>query len=72
MGNQNARWSEASDVIPMFPKLVRKIELEAQLREAIGATMAFAPISLSYRRTLAPGAYGAMASGLRTPALDSS
>ena len=22
MGNQNARWSEASDVIPMFPTLV--------------------------------------------------
>src|SRR5271169_1921478 len=37
MGNQNARWSEASDVIPMFPTLVWKIELEAQLRDAIGA-----------------------------------
>ena len=38
MGNQNARhWSEASDVIPMFPTLVWKIALEAQLREAIGA-----------------------------------
>jgi len=36
MGNQNARWSEASDVIPMFPTLVWKIELEAELREAIG------------------------------------
>jgi hypothetical protein len=36
MGNQNARWNEASDVIPMFPTLVWKIELEAQLREAIG------------------------------------
>jgi uncharacterized protein (TIGR02466 family) len=36
MGNQNARWSEASDVIPMFPTLVWRIELEAQLREAIG------------------------------------
>jgi hypothetical protein len=36
MGNQNARWSEASDVIPMFPTLVWKIELEAELREGIG------------------------------------
>jgi hypothetical protein len=36
MGNQNTRWSEASDVIPMFPTLVWKIELEAELREAIG------------------------------------
>jgi uncharacterized protein (TIGR02466 family) len=34
MGNQNARWSEASDVIPMFPTLVWKIELEAQARGA--------------------------------------
>jgi hypothetical protein len=31
------RWSETSDVIPMFATLVRKIELEAQLREAICA-----------------------------------
>jgi len=37
MGHQNARWSDASDVIPMFSTLVRKIELEAQLRDAIGA-----------------------------------
>jgi hypothetical protein len=37
LGNQNARWSEASDVIPMFPTLVWKIDLEAQSREAIGA-----------------------------------
>src|SRR5450759_1546250 len=37
MGHQNARWSDASDVIPMFPTLVWKIELEAHLRDAIGA-----------------------------------
>ena len=37
MGNQDPRWSAASDVIPMFPTLVWKIELEAQLREAIDA-----------------------------------
>src|SRR5271170_7171738 len=35
MGNQNARWSEASDVIPMFPTLVWKIELEARLLAAL-------------------------------------
>jgi hypothetical protein len=37
MGKQNLWWSEASDVIPMFPTLVWKIDLEAQSREAIGA-----------------------------------
>ena len=34
---QYPRWNETSDVIPMFATLVWKIELEAQLREAIGA-----------------------------------
>jgi hypothetical protein len=47
MGNQNARWSEASDVIPMFPTLVWKIELGAELREAIGARVLAA---LAHRR----------------------
>ena len=37
MGNENTRWSVASDVLPMFPTLVWKVELEAQLREAIRA-----------------------------------
>ena len=37
MANQGTRWSEASDVIPMFPTLVWKVELEAQLREAVRA-----------------------------------
>jgi uncharacterized protein (TIGR02466 family) len=32
----HARWTHASDVIPMFPTLVWKVELEAQVREAIG------------------------------------
>ena len=31
-----AQWAQASDVIPMFPTLVWKVELEAQLRETIG------------------------------------
>ena len=34
---QNPPWSETSDVIPMFATPVWKIELEAQLREAIRA-----------------------------------
>ena len=56
MGNQNARWSGASDVIPMFATLVWKIELEAQLREAIGA-QALAALARMRRdlQPLAPG-----------------
>jgi hypothetical protein len=38
--SQNARWSETSDVIPMFPTLAWKVELGAQLREAIDARVA--------------------------------
>lgn len=37
MLGQSGRWSDASDVIPMFPTLVWKIELQAQLRETIDA-----------------------------------
>jgi len=56
MGNQNARWNEASDVIPMFPTLVWKIELEAELREAIGVRVLAALARL--RRDLPPLAPG--------------
>jgi hypothetical protein len=56
MGNQNAPWSEASDVIPMFPTLVWKIELEARLREAIGTRLLAALAHL--RRDLPPLAPG--------------
>src|SRR5258708_34480769 len=56
MGNQNARWSKVSDVIPMFPTLVWKIELEAPLREAIGARVLSALTHL--RRDLPPLAPG--------------
>jgi uncharacterized protein (TIGR02466 family) len=57
MGNQNARrWSEASDVIPMFPTLVWKIALEAQLRETIGVRVLAALAHL--RRDLLPLAPG--------------
>jgi uncharacterized protein (TIGR02466 family) len=56
MGNQNARWSEASDVIPMFPTLAWKIELEAQLREAIGVRVL--AVLADLRRNLPPLAPG--------------
>jgi len=56
MGNQNARWSEASDVIPMFPTLVWRIELEAELRQAIGVRALAALAGL--RRDLPPLAPG--------------
>lgn len=35
MPGQSDRWKDASDVIPMFPTLVWKVQLSAQLREAI-------------------------------------
>ena len=56
MGNQDTRWSEASDVIPIFPTLVWKLELEAQLREAICAQTLAALARL--RRDLPPLAPG--------------
>jgi uncharacterized protein (TIGR02466 family) len=56
MGHTNARWSEASDVIPMFPTLVWKIQLEAQLREAIDAQVLAALARM--RRGLPPLAPG--------------
>ncbi len=37
MVKQTERWIEASDVIPMFPTLVWKILLEAEMRSAIDA-----------------------------------
>ena len=37
MVEDRAQWAQTSDVIPMFPTLVWKVELEAQLRERISA-----------------------------------
>ncbi|WP_332777221.1 2OG-Fe(II) oxygenase family protein [Polaromonas sp.] len=37
MGKDSRRWSEASEVIPMFPSLVWKTEIESGLRDAMGA-----------------------------------
>ena len=56
LDNQNPRWSETSDVIPMFATLVWKVELEAQLREAICA-QALAALA-HMRRDLPPLAPG--------------
>ncbi len=52
MPEDSVRWSEASDVIPMFPTLVWKIELDAELRETIDA-QALAAL-LRMRRDLPP------------------
>ena len=37
MAKENEPWIEASDVIPMFPTLVWKLQLKADLREAMAA-----------------------------------
>src|SRR5215475_9123244 len=37
MVEESARWADNSDVIPMFPTLVWKIELAAPLRDEISA-----------------------------------
>jgi len=52
MVGQSDRWNEASDVIPMFPTLVWKVELQEQLREAID-TKAVSALSLM-RQELPP------------------
>jgi hypothetical protein len=77
MDPQNPRWSETSDVIPMFATLVWKVELEAQLREAICA-QALAAITRLRRelRRLHPAKGGSrsshstnsMTSGISLPA----
>ncbi len=52
MSEENARWSESSDVIPMFPTLVWKIELDAGLHEKIDAQALVALLRM--RRDLPP------------------
>lgn len=56
MAAQSDRWQHASDVIPMFPTLVWRMELEAQLREAIDARVCAALSQM--RRDLSPLAPG--------------
>jgi uncharacterized protein (TIGR02466 family) len=56
MVEESARWARASDVIPMFPTLVWKVELEAELRETI-RTRALAALA-AMRSRYAPLAAG--------------
>lgn len=56
MPGQTDRWNDVSDVIPMFPTLVWKIEIEGGLRETI-ETRACAALS-RMRRDLPPLAPG--------------
>jgi uncharacterized protein (TIGR02466 family) len=49
---QDKRWMEASDVIPMFPSLVWKIQLEASLRDSLNSGVVAALADL--RRELPP------------------
>jgi uncharacterized protein (TIGR02466 family) len=39
MSKESVRWASGSDVIPMFPTLVWKVQLEAQLRQGIDPKM---------------------------------
>lgn len=56
MVEPKVRWMHASDVIPMFPTLVWKIQLEEHLRNAIGARALPAISSMrSQKPTLRPG-----------------
>jgi uncharacterized protein (TIGR02466 family) len=52
MVKESNRWMEASDVIPMFPSLVWKIQLEASLRDALARSILAALADM--RRGLPP------------------
>lgn len=52
MVKEGRRWLEASDVIPMFPTLVWKLQIEADLRDTLTASILAALAEL--RRGLAP------------------
>jgi uncharacterized protein (TIGR02466 family) len=56
MSKQSTRWVSGSDVIPMFPTLVWKVQLEAQLRKGIDAKMVAALVRMrKVAPPLAPG-----------------
>jgi uncharacterized protein (TIGR02466 family) len=56
MPKESARWVSGSEVIPMFPTLVWKVQLETQLRKGIDAEMLGALARLRrVTRPLAPG-----------------
>ena len=52
MIQQDKRWMEASEVIPMFPSLVWKIQLEADLRDSLDSSIVAALADM--RRELPP------------------
>ena len=52
MANEDTRWIEASDVIPMFPTLLWKLQIEARLHDAMAAGILAALTEL--RRGLSP------------------
>jgi uncharacterized protein (TIGR02466 family) len=56
MPDERVRWNHASDVIPMFPTLVWRIDLEAKSREAINAEILSALARM--RANLSPLAAG--------------
>ena len=56
MVKDSQRWMEASDVIPMFPTLVWKLQIEAGLRDALQARILAALVEM--RRELSPLAHG--------------
>ena len=56
MSKESARWVSSSDVIPMFPTLVWKVQLEAQLHKDISARML--AVLARMRRPLQPLAPG--------------
>jgi uncharacterized protein (TIGR02466 family) len=56
MSKESARWVSGSEVIPMFPTLVWKVQLEAQLRKGIDARMLAALVRMrKVAPPLAPG-----------------
>jgi len=56
MVTESKRWMETSDVIPMFPTLVWKLQIEADLRDALAARIVAALAEM--RRELPPLAHG--------------
>ena len=56
MGNSTRHWSESSEVIPMFPSLVWKTQIEPGLRDAMGARILAALADMRRNApALAPG-----------------
>ena len=52
MTTESKKWMEASDVIPMFPTLVWKVQVEGDLRDALGTSILEALAGM--RRDLPP------------------